>query len=74
MVLVSLDDLWLERDPPNVPGVAAEYPSFRLRSERSVQQILSDPAVLSLLRRLGTLRRKGVSSGPSVAGTGLSAR
>lgn len=51
LLAVSLDDLAGESDPVNIPGTdAKQYPNWRRRMKRSVQDIARDPTALSVLR------------------------
>ncbi len=58
LLLVNLEDLWLEPDPQNVPGIADEYPAWRRRSAHTLESILSDTTIASTLSRLHTLLRE----------------
>jgi 4-alpha-glucanotransferase len=49
-VLLSLDDLWLEPNPQNIPGTPADRPNWVQRSPRTLDDLLADPAVDHLLR------------------------
>jgi 4-alpha-glucanotransferase len=53
---VSLEDLWGEVRPQNVPGTD-DRPNFRRRAARSLEELRSDPGVLELLRRVDAARR-----------------
>ncbi|HVL82066.1 MAG TPA: 4-alpha-glucanotransferase, partial [Actinomycetota bacterium] len=58
--VVSIEDLWGERDPQNVPGIAEEYPSWRKRLALSTEAFRHDTEVLRRLQELNDLReRKG---------------
>jgi len=52
VVMINLEDLWLETEPQNVPGIVEGYPSWRRKASRSLDWIASDPGIQSLLRRL----------------------
>jgi 4-alpha-glucanotransferase len=54
VVLVNLEDLWLERHPQNVPGITDAYPSWRRRAERSLESIVAECA--AAVRRLAARR------------------
>ena len=56
IVLVNLEDLWLEEQPQNMPGVPDR--SWRHRMRLSLQQMQSDPAVTGSLAELAEARRK----------------
>jgi 4-alpha-glucanotransferase len=56
LVLVNLEDLWLEREPPNVPG--ARRPNWRHRARRCLEELDSLTAVRQALRRLDRSRTR----------------
>ena len=57
MVIVNLEDLWLEPHPQNVPGTGPrEYPNWRRRAGYGLEAFKRLPAVTEALRRLGHSR------------------
>jgi 4-alpha-glucanotransferase len=59
VVFVTLEDLWLERDPQNVPGTTdEEHPNWRRRMRFDLDQIRADPRVRDMLRAVAE-KRKG---------------
>jgi 4-alpha-glucanotransferase len=56
-VLVSLEDLWLEERPQNVPGTAAERPNWKRRATRSLDEVVTDAAVRRMLNSIAERRR-----------------
>jgi 4-alpha-glucanotransferase len=56
IVLVNLEDLWLESEAQNVPGVPEH--SWRQRMRLSLREIQSDEAVMRLLHAVDDARRK----------------
>jgi 4-alpha-glucanotransferase len=56
IVLVNLEDLWLEREPQNRPGVPER--SWRHRMTRSFEETQNDATVIRLLRAVDETRRK----------------
>jgi 4-alpha-glucanotransferase len=58
VVMVQLEDLWLEHRPQNVPGISSEYPSFKRHLERTLDSIENVPAIAGLLRGLAALRHE----------------
>lgn len=56
LLLVNLEDLWLEERPQNVPGTAGPG-NWTLRAGRTLEEIAADPAVEDLLRRVDEKRR-----------------
>ena len=57
VVLVNLEDLWLERRPQNVPGTHRERPNWRRKAARTLEAITADPALGDLLREIDALRK-----------------
>ena len=58
MVLVSLEDLWLERHPQNVPGTTTEHPNWRRPARYSFEEFRERRDVLGTLARVERLRRE----------------
>lgn len=56
VVLVSLEDLWLERSPQNVPGVVEGFPAWRRRAAYNVDEIVALPRLRNALDRLVAAR------------------
>jgi len=50
MVLVDLEDLWLETRPQNVPGTTTEWPNWRRKARYPVEVFTTLPRVLRALR------------------------
>jgi 4-alpha-glucanotransferase len=59
MLLITLEDLWLEERPQNVPGTSTERPNWRRKAARSLESIEQDHAIASLLRDLAWRRQEG---------------
>ena len=58
VVLLWLEDLWLEPDQVNVPGTSsAEHPNWQRPMRRSVDAALADPAVARLFSAIEQARR-----------------
>jgi 4-alpha-glucanotransferase len=63
LVLVALEDLWLELEPQNVPGTMDhERPNWRQRLARPAAEALADPAIVAALKAL-VQRRKTTGAG-----------
>lgn len=58
MVLVTMEDLWLEPAPQNVPGTSDERPNWRRPWSRSFEEVLTDPMVAAALADVAA-RREG---------------
>jgi 4-alpha-glucanotransferase len=64
VVLASLEDLWLEREPQNLPGTTAdERANFRRRFACSLDEIESSSAIGDLLQRLDHAREHARDEG-----------
>jgi 4-alpha-glucanotransferase len=57
LVVVALEDLWLEERPQNVPGTGPERPNWRGRLRRSLDEIESDRRVAALIDAIARARR-----------------
>lgn len=58
LLLVNLEDLWLETRPQNVPGTSSERPNWRRKARLTFEQFSTDPGVVGTLRRVDELRRR----------------
>jgi 4-alpha-glucanotransferase len=56
-VLVTLEDLWLEPEPQNVPGTSAERPNWKRRASRNLDQVMNDAALGRMLNSIGERRK-----------------
>jgi 4-alpha-glucanotransferase len=56
-VLVTLEDLWLEERPQNVPGTSTERPNWQRRSRWTLDDILGSEALNRSLRDIDRRRR-----------------
>jgi 4-alpha-glucanotransferase len=61
-VLVTLEDLWLEDRPQNVPGTSDERPNWQRRARRSLNDIIEDATLRRMLKAIGERRRTLASS------------
>ncbi len=52
MVLVTLEDLWLEAEPQNVPGTGPERDNWKRKLARTVEAIRTDRGLGDRLRRI----------------------
>lgn len=57
MVLVNLEDLWLERLPQNVPGTTTELPNWRRKARFSFEEFSTDESILGILREVNECRK-----------------
>jgi 4-alpha-glucanotransferase len=60
-VVVSLEDMWLEDRPQNVPGTADERPNWRRRADRDLNTIIEDAAIRRMLTSIGERRQPNSS-------------
>jgi 4-alpha-glucanotransferase len=60
MVLINLEDLWLETRPQNIPSTKTEYPSWQNRARYSLEEFCQLPEVVDTLRIVNLLRKRGV--------------
>ena len=56
VVLVDLEDLWLEPDQQNRPGTPAQAGNFMRRASRTMEEFETDPSVLVILDALDNAR------------------
>ena len=62
MVIVNLEDLWLEPNPQNVPGTGSgEHPNWRRRARYALERLVRIPEVTAVLAVL-TSHRAGSGS------------
>jgi 4-alpha-glucanotransferase len=62
LVLLALEDLWLEPLQQNVPGTCDERPNWRRRARFGFDAALERPEVIALLREMDRLRNKETSN------------
>ncbi len=56
LVLVNLEDLWLEEKPQNRPGVPDPY-NWRRRTRLTLEKLIEEPVIVRLLDALDRARR-----------------
>ena len=56
MVLVNLEDLWLETAPQNVPGTNLERPNWQRKARLSLEEFRTMGGVANVLRSIRRLR------------------
>ncbi|OAT80787.1 4-alpha-glucanotransferase [Desulfotomaculum copahuensis] len=61
ILLVNLEDLWLETAPQNVPGTGVEKPNWRRKAHRNFENFSRAPGVLKILAQVDRLRKRGLS-------------
>ena len=55
-MMVTLEDLWLETRPQNVPGTTHEQPNWSRRSALSLEDMMSSAEVVAALQAIDRLR------------------
>lgn len=58
MVLINLEDLWLEETPQNVPGTSRERPNWRRKARFAIEEIFDDNGLRSFLETVTRLRQQ----------------
>ena len=58
MVLVNLEDLWLETEPQNVPGTVEERPNWLRKARFSFEEFKEMPQVIDLLKEVQQIRKQ----------------
>jgi len=64
VVIVNLEDLYLETNPQNVPGTSKERPNWLRKARYGFEEIREMPQVIRILREVDRLR-KGREAGPA---------
>ncbi|MGB6409570.1 MAG: 4-alpha-glucanotransferase [Candidatus Deferrimicrobiaceae bacterium] len=64
VVIVNLEDLYLETNPQNVPGTSKERPNWLRKARHGFEEIREMPQVVRILREVDRLR-KGKKTGPA---------
>jgi 4-alpha-glucanotransferase len=57
LVLVSLEDLWSETQPQNVPGTSERHPNWRRKARYALEGFQQGPEVIKILRQVDGLRK-----------------
>lgn len=58
IILVNLEDLWLEKAPQNLPGTGVDTPNWRRKARYALEEFTRLPEVLAILREVNRLRKK----------------
>ncbi|QGP93896.1 4-alpha-glucanotransferase [Neomoorella glycerini] len=56
LLLVNLEDLWLETEPQNIPGTEVHYPNWRRKARYSLEEFTRNAGVISLLQEVNYWR------------------
>ena len=57
VLLLNIEDLWLETDPQNTPNTYDERPNWRRKLRLSLDQIRTNPDFSKALREISQLRK-----------------
>jgi 4-alpha-glucanotransferase len=57
LLLVNLEDLWLETGPQNVPGTWEERPNWQRKARLVLEQISATSAIDEVLKKIDEIRR-----------------
>ena len=58
MMVVNLEDLWLEAEPQNRPGTGPEQPNWRRKAAASLESFRMDRDIAGTLEEINRLRSK----------------
>ena len=61
VLMVTLEDLWLEREPQNVPGTGDDWENWRRKARYSMEEFTSNQDVLGTLNMIHRARQMGTS-------------
>ena len=65
LVLVNLEDLWLETHTQNIPSTTTEHPNWRYKARHDFTSFCQMPQVMAILEILQALRSERESKGVS---------
>ena len=57
IVLVNLEDLWMENEPQNIPATSTEFPNWRRKARYTLETFSNMPDVANMLKEINRLRR-----------------
>jgi 4-alpha-glucanotransferase len=57
VVLLTLEDLWLEQQAQNLPGTSTERPNWRKKLRCSLEQLQNSPEITDILEMVNRLRK-----------------
>jgi 4-alpha-glucanotransferase len=63
VLLLNLEDLWLETESQNTPNTYEERPNWRRKLRRSFEQFADDPGFLAILKQVDELRGQPAKPG-----------
>lgn len=59
MLLITLEDLWLETESQNVPGTSNEHPNWQRKARHTIEEIRNAPEFAAILRDVNHRRNQG---------------
>jgi 4-alpha-glucanotransferase len=63
ILLLNIEDLWLETKPQNTPNTYLERPNWQRKLGRSFEEFSADPALIEMLQRINELRAQEPGNG-----------
>ena len=58
IVLVNLEDLWLETEPQNVPSIHGKYPNWQRRARYRLEEVFRMKEIADILEEVNRLRKR----------------
>jgi 4-alpha-glucanotransferase len=58
LVLINLEDLWLETRPQNIPGTGKGKPNWKRKSRYNLEVFTKMPGVMGILKTVDSLRKR----------------
>ena len=58
MLLVNLEDLWLETRPQNIPASGNKNPNWRGKAKYSLETLCQMPQLIDTLKMIDQLRKQ----------------
>lgn len=62
-LLITLEDLWLETSPQNIPDTVTEHPNWRQKTKMSLEELVHDKGIDALLKIVNEARGRSASAG-----------
>jgi 4-alpha-glucanotransferase len=62
-LLITLEDLWLETSPQNIPDTVVEHPNWRQKTRLTLEELIRDAGIESLMKIVDDARRSSRHSG-----------
>ncbi|MFN2589621.1 MAG: 4-alpha-glucanotransferase, partial [Actinomycetota bacterium] len=65
MVVVNLEDLWMDPRPQNVPGTTDKHPNWRRRARHGLERFRDRQDVTTTLSDVDSARKRGRARAPA---------